>query len=153
MDFNMKKIENLLFWPVLILLFFSASKYGAMSTDLHWDDTYYIIPNWQVAFPAASWLLLIIFLLKRIRRRHQVINKKFAFIYITITLLLLCTLLGLGMVSGGSAAGNYTTSDLDALMFRNQLRILSGWCFLIVQVIFLIYFIGQIVKKPATSAL
>jgi hypothetical protein len=149
----MKKIENILFWPVLILLFFSASKYGAASTDIYLHDAYYIVANSYVAGTFALWLLLVIFLLKLIRRRHQAVNKKFVLTYITFTLLLLGGFLGLEFVSGGSAAGNFTTADLDALMFRNQLRVLCAWCFLLVQVIFLTYFIIQIVKKPVAGGL
>ncbi len=85
----MKKIENILFWPVLILLFFCASKYGRISTDLNIHDTYYIIPNSYAAGTFALWLLLVIFLLKLIRRRHQVINKKIVLTYVTLTLVLL----------------------------------------------------------------
>lgn len=143
----MKKIENWLFLPVLILLFFSASKYGGASTDINVSDTYFIIPNAAIAGVFAAWLFLVIFLFKRIRRRHQVVHKKFAIIYITLTLLFLGVFLGLGLVAGGSAAGNFTNSDLDALIFRNQLRVWCAWCCLLVQVIFLIYFIVQIVKS------
>ncbi|OQP39783.1 hypothetical protein A4H97_16295 [Niastella yeongjuensis] len=149
----MKKIENILFWPVLILLFFTASKFGRASTDLNIDDSYYIIPNSYVAGTCALWLLLVVFLLKLIRRRHQTVNKKITLTYMGVTLLLVTGFLALGLVNGGSAAGNYTTSDLDALMFRNQLRVLCGWCFLLVQVIFLIYFFVQIVKKPVPGGL
>lgn len=145
----MKKIENWLILPVLILLFFSASKYGGASTDINVSDTYFIIPNAAIAGGFAVWLLLVIFLFKQIRRRHQVVHKKFAFIYITLTLLFFGIFLGLGLVSGGSAAGNYTSSDLDALIFRNQLRVWCAWCCLLVQVIFLIYFIIQIVKSAS----
>ena len=149
----MKKIENILFWPVLILLFFSASKYGRSSTDINVNDTYHIIPNSYVAGTFALWLLLVIFLLKLIRRRRQVVNKKIALTYIALTLLLGGGFLSLGLVSGGSVAGNFTTADLDALLFRNQLRMTCAWCFLLVQVIFLIYFIVQIIKKPVPGGL
>ncbi len=145
----MKKIENILFWPVLILLFLSASKYGAMSTDVQYNDTYHIIPNSYVAGSFAGWLLIVVFLLKSIRRRRQVLNKKFILTYILLTVLLLGIFLGLGFVSGGSAAGNFTTADLDALLFRNQLKMLCAEVCLLVQVIFLVYFIIQLVKKPA----
>jgi hypothetical protein len=147
----MKKIENILFWPVLILLFFSASKYGSTSTDIHFHDTYYIIPSRVISGGFVVWLLVLIFLFKLIRRRHQVVNNKFVLIYITLTALSLGVFLGLEFVKGGSAAGNFTYADLDALMLRNKLRILSAWCLLLVQVMFLIYFIVQIVKKPVPS--
>jgi len=147
----MKKIEHILFWPVLILLFLSASKYGAMSTDVQFNDTFYIIYNSHIAGSFALWLLIVVFLFKLIRRRRQVVNKKFTLTYIILTVLLLGVFLSLGFVKGGSAAGNFTSSDLDALMFRNQLKVACAEGCLLVQVIFLIYFFIQIVKKPATS--
>jgi uncharacterized membrane protein YozB (DUF420 family) len=145
----MEKIENILFWPVLILLFLSASKYGAMSTDIQFNDTYYIIPNSHVAGSFAAWLLIVIFLFKGIRRRHNEVHKKFVLTYSTLTVLLLGVFLGVGFVSGGSAAGNFTTADLDALLFRNQLKLVCAEGCLVVQIIFLIYFIIQLVKKPS----
>jgi hypothetical protein len=148
----MKKIENILFWPVLILLFLSASKYGSDMVGTDFNDTYYVITNSQVAGSFAVWLLVVVFLFKLIRRRHQVVNKKFALSYIVLTILLTGVFLGLGFVKGGSAAGNYTTADLDALMFRNQLKVACAEGCLLVQVIFLIYFFIQIVKKPAAPS-
>jgi hypothetical protein len=147
----MKKIENILFWPVLILLFLSASKYGSTTTDVNVSDTYYIISSGAIAGAFAGWLLVVIFLFKLIRRRHQVVNKKFALTYIALTILLFGVFISVGFVKGGSAAGNYTTADLDALMFRNQLKVACAEGCLLVQVIFLIYFIIQIVKKPVPS--
>jgi|GEM_PF-4774469 len=147
----MKKIENILFWPVLVLLFLSASKYGAASNAIELNDTYYIILNSHSAGIFAAWLLLVVLLFKFIRRRHQVVNKKFAITYIVLTLLLFGVFIGLGFVQGSSAAGNFTTADLDALMFRNQLKVACAEGCLLVQVIFLVYFFVQMVKKPAPS--
>lgn len=148
----MKKIENILFWFILILLFLSASKYGAMSTDIDFNDTFYIIPNSHIAGSFAAWQLVVVFLFKWIRRRRQVVNKKFALSYIVLTILSLGIFLGVGFVKGGLAGGNYTTADLDALMFRNQLKVACAEGCLLVQVIFLIYFFVQIVKKPVPSS-
>jgi hypothetical protein len=147
----MKKIENMLFWPVIVLLFLSASKYGAMSTDVQFNDTYYIVSNSQIAGIFAVWLLVVVFLFKLIRRRHQVVNKKFTLSYILLTVLLLGIFLGVGFVKGGSAVGTYNTDDLDALLFRNKLKLACAEGCLLVQVIFLLYFFIQIVKKPAPS--
>lgn len=144
----MKKIEHILFWLVLILLFLSASKYGSQSTDLQFNDTYYIIYNSHIAGTFAVWLLLVVLLFKMIRRRHQVVNKKLALGYILLTAVLLGAFLGLGFVKGGSAAGNFTTADLDALMFRNQLKTVLAGCCLVLQVIFLGYFLFQLFKRP-----
>ena len=148
----MKKIENILFWPILILLFLSASKYGAMSTDVEFNDAYYIIFNSHIAGSFAGWLLIVVFLFKLIRRRHQMVHKKFALSYIILTILLLGIFLGLGFVKGGSAAGNFTTADLDALMFRNQLKLMCAEGCILVQVIFLVYFLYQFIKRPVNHS-
>ena len=145
----MKKIEHILFWLVLILLFFCASKYGSLSTDVEIGDTYYIIANSQIAGIFSVWLLVVVLLFKLIRRRRQAVNKIFAGTYIALTTLLLGLFLGLGLVKGGSAVGTFNTAQLDALLFRNQLKIACAEGCLGVQVIFLIYFVTQMVKKPA----
>ncbi|AEV97412.1 hypothetical protein Niako_1033 [Niastella koreensis GR20-10] len=122
-----------------------------MTTDIDVSDTYFIIKNSQIAITFVLWLLIVVFLFRMIRRRHQAVNKKFVVAYTVITALLLGLFLGLGLVKGDSAAGTYNTEDLDALMFRNQLKV---WCMegcLLVQVIFLIYFFIQMVKKPVPS--
>lgn len=147
----MKKIEHILYWITGILLFFCISKYGSATTDINVRDTYFIIKNSQIAITFVLWLLIVIFLFKMIRRRHKEVPKIFALSYIILTVLLLGVFLGLGLVKGGSAAGTYNTADLDALMFRNQLKLVCAEGCLLVQVIFLIYFFIQMVKKPVPS--
>lgn len=146
--FNMKKTENFLLLPVLVLLFYGASKYSAASIDIHFHDTYYIIASAPIAGWFALWLLIVFALFKWIRHRHQVINQKFFATYITLTLLSFGIFLLGGLMSGPSGEGRFSDSELDALIFRDNLRMVAACCFLLFQIIFLIYFIVQLLKRP-----
>ncbi|THU35822.1 hypothetical protein FAM09_20720 [Niastella caeni] len=144
----MKKIENFLFLPVLVLLFYSASKYSDTTIDIHLYDTYYLISSAAVAGWFALWLLIVILLFKRIRQRHRLVHQKVVLIYSMLTLVSLGLFLFAGLSGGPSNAAGYTDADLDAMIFRNKLGMVAGWSCLAVQVIFLIYFVVQTVKKP-----
>lgn len=144
----MKKIENFLFLPVLVLLFYSASKYSDTSIDIHLFDTYYIFSSAAAAGWFALWLLVVVFLFRLVRRRHQMVHQRFEIIYSTLTLLFFGVFLLAGLSGGPSNAAGYSDADLDALIFRNKLGMAVAWCFLTVQFIFLTYIILQFVKKP-----
>lgn len=143
----MKKIENFLFWPVLVLVFCSISKYGDMPTDVHWKDTFFVIKNSIITGCFLAWLIVVIMLFKLIRRRHQSVHTRFAVTYIVLTLLLFSVSWLSGFLGGGSPAG-YSDSQLDKLIFYNQVRIITAACLLAVQVVFLVYFVVQLLKKP-----
>lgn len=143
----MKKIENFLFWPVLVLLFCSISKYGDTPTDVHWSDTFFVIKNSVITGCFLAWLIVVIMLFKVIRRRGQAIHTKFAITYIVLTLLLFSVSCVSGFLGGGSPAG-YSDRQLDKLIFYDNLRIVTASCLLAVQVVFLIYFVVQLLKKP-----
>jgi hypothetical protein len=51
-------------------------------------------------------------------------------------------------VGGPSDRSGYTDADLDLVIARNLFRMVTVYCFLAVQFIFLIYFIIQMVKRP-----
>jgi heme/copper-type cytochrome/quinol oxidase subunit 1 len=143
----MKKIENLLFWPVLVLIFCSISKYGNTTTDVHLHDTYYVIANSYITGWFLAWLLVVFFLFRVIRRRHNYINTKFAITYLLLTVVLFTISWGSGFVGGGSPAG-YSDSQLDKLIFYDKVRSVTAGGLLVTQVIFLVYFVVQLLKKP-----
>lgn len=147
----MKKIENFLFLPILVLLFFGASKYSNASLDIEIADTYYVISAATVAGCLAVWLLLVVYCFKQIRKRHKMVNTKLAAGYIILTLLFAIVFIVLGLWNGASSKAGYTEADLDALIVRNQLRTVALWCFAAVQLIFLGYFIAQLIKKPVVT--
>ena len=147
---SMKKIENLLFWPILVLIFCSISKYGDTTTDVHFSDTYYVINNSFITGWFLAWLLIVFFLFKLIRRRHHFVHTKFAAAYIMLTVLFFGISWASGFFGGGSPAG-YSDSQLDKLIFYDNLRTQSALCLVATQVIFLIYFVVQLLKKPVVS--
>jgi hypothetical protein len=143
----MKKIENWLLWPVLILVFYGMSKYSNSTFDIHFHDTYYLVSNATIAGFVALWLAIVIIFLKLIRHRHQVVNVKFTLVYMVVTLLLFC----ISWLSGyftGSVPSGYSDFQLNKWVFFNQLRVVAALSFLLVQVIFVAYFVVQLVKKP-----
>lgn len=146
----MKKIENFLFLPVLVLLFYSASKYSVAPIDVHFRDTYYMITAAPLTGWFAVWLLVVFFLFKGVRRRRQVINKKFAIPYITATLLFFAVFLLFGLSSGPSGENGYSDSELDALIVKNNLRTIAAYGFLLTQVVFLVYVVVQFLKRPVS---
>ena len=142
----MKKIENWLLLPVLVLLFYAASKYSSTTTDVHYHDTYFVVSNGMIAGSCLIWLGIVFLLFKMIRRRHQTINIKFAIPYFILTLLIFLVF----WLPTGAETGENGISDtqLDSWLFYNQLRILSGYIFLFAQITFLIYFIFQFFRRP-----
>ncbi|WP_207510810.1 hypothetical protein [Longitalea luteola] len=147
----MRKLENLLIIIVLIILFYSASKYGDASIDVHFHDTFYVINSAYIGGWFAVWLLIIFLLFKVVRRRHHYVSPLITLTYTTLTLLFFCVFLLLGLVNGASNGAGFSNADLDALIFRNKLRVVAAWCLLAVQVIFLTYFAVQLLKKRAVQ--
>lgn len=146
----MKKTENWLLWPILILIFCSISKYGGTSTDIHLNDTYYVIDNSFITGWFLAWLLIVFILFKLIRRRHQFVHTKFAAAYIVLTVLFFGISWGSGFYGGGSPAG-YSARQIDLLLFYDRLRTRSALCLVAIQVIILVYFVVQLLKKPVVS--
>lgn len=144
----MKKFENSLIITVLILLFYGASKYSDTSIDIHFNDTFYLIASGGVAGCFAAWMLIVFFLFKVIRRRHQYVHPLFTFTYNILTLLFLGLVLLPGLLNAPSNAAGFTDADLDGLIFRNHLKVMAAWCLLALQVIFLIFFVFQLLKRP-----
>jgi hypothetical protein len=118
----MKKIENFLYLPVLILLFYGASKYSSSVTDIHFHDTFYVITNASITGWFLAWLGIVFILFKIIRRRHVIIHTKFAFTYIVLTVLLFGVFMVAGLVGGPSDRSGYTDADLDLVIARNLFR-------------------------------
>jgi membrane protease YdiL (CAAX protease family) len=145
----MKKIENILFIPAVILLFLSISKKNTAVTDIHFSDTYYVVSNAAIAGGFLGWLILVIIFLKLIRWRHQSINIKFASPYIILTLVLYLVFTLASPPQAGT--GGMSDAQLDQWIFYNRLREVTAVAFILIQVIFLIYFITQLFKRPAVS--
>jgi heme/copper-type cytochrome/quinol oxidase subunit 1 len=145
----MKKIENWLFLPILVLVFYGASKYSSNTIDIHFHDTYYVVANGHLIGVSLVWLSIVLILFKIIRRRHQSISIRFAIPYLILTLLIFLVF----WLPNGAETGANGISDtqLNRWLLYNQLRISAAFFFLLAQVIFLIYFITQLFKRPVVS--
>jgi len=144
----MKKIENWLFLPVLILLFYSASEYSASTTDIHLGDSYYIISNGSIARGLLTWLILVFIFFRIIRRRNPSPNRRLVVGYMVLTLLLLAVWYIASAVLGSKTSSGFSDEELNRWVLFNQIRMTAGFVFGLVQVIFLIYFVVLLLKKP-----
>ena len=145
----MKKIENILFVPAVILLFYSISKHNTAVTDIHFSDTFFVVENRTITGWFLAWLILVIIFFKIIRYRHYYISKRFAAPYIILTpVLFLFFCLPLG---SHSYVSGMSDEQLSEWIFFNQVKMVTGYSFLLIQVIFLIYFITQLIKRPIAS--
>jgi len=136
----MKKIENWLIIPALLLFFYWISNYGKTSINIHWHDTYYVLDNKALSGRFLIWLTIVFIFFKIIRARHGSINRKFAVTYIVLTLLLFIIF---------SLPVELDGRNLEKWSLFNQVRIIVGAIFLLAQVMFLIYYFVQLIKKPA----
>jgi hypothetical protein len=140
----MKKIENILFIPAVILLFLSISKKNTAVTDIHFSDTYYVVSNAAIAGGFLGWLILVIIFLKLIRWKHQAINIKFASPYIILTLVLYLIFSLANPPQSGTAG--MSDAQLDRWVLYNQVRMGAAIVFALIQVVFLIYFAWQMIR-------
>jgi hypothetical protein len=142
----MRTIENWLLLPVLVLYIWSLNLIDD-SLDIHLHDTYYVLEGVSFTRVLAGFLLLIFGLYKIIRYRHQFINRVFALPHILLSVLLTAFLL---------YPVTAKPRDLDYnnwLVYQKygQRSAVAGLLFVLIQVIFLVYFVVQLLKKPVVS--
>jgi hypothetical protein len=142
----MKKIENFLFLPVLILLFYTRSAAAENTTFFHWQHNSVEFNNGSAAGWALAWLTLVFLLFKIVRLRHRTINLKFAISYNVLSLLFFLVLCL--PTSPETGVNGISDAQLYRWNLYNQTRAMSWTIFILTQVIFLIYFIFQLIKKP-----
>jgi len=139
----MRKIENWLLLPAFILLFRSIIE-PLQSFDIHLHDTYFVFDGVSLLrFPAYA-LLIIFGMYKTVRHRHENIDPVFALPHIVITILLTGVLLFPSTT--GKRYVDFTNWSTIGFM---QWNVLSFVAYLLVQVIFLGYFVVQLIRKPA----
>jgi hypothetical protein len=140
----MKKIENWLILPVLVLYCWSFANPGTL--DLHLHDTYFVIAGVSLWRYFAGFLLIIFGLYKTIRNRHQTINPVFAVPHILITMVLI----GFLVIPFTTEKRYIDYSNWTSYQSKLQWEAIAVISYLLTQFIFLIYFIIQLIKKPAT---
>jgi hypothetical protein len=137
----MKKIENLLLLPVLVLFCLSFNNPGGL--DFHLHDTYFVIAGVSLWRFFAGLLLILFGLYKTIRNRHYYINLIFAVPHILITILLTALIL--------FPFKTEVHSYIDWSQVPDQKNALVLLAFLLIQVIFLIYFIVKLTQRPVSN--
>lgn len=143
----MKMVENWLLLPVLVLYGWSLT--GATSTlDIHIHDTYFVLDKVSILRILGSFLLIVFGLYKTIRYRHETINRNFAVPHILLTVLLTGLLL-IPVETEVQFVDYSTWHSYERKMFWSFIGLIS---FLLVQFIFLIYFIVQLVRQPVNHS-
>lgn len=145
----MKKIENWLLLPILILFCWSLAA-APHTLDIHLHDTYFVLDSAFTFRFLGGALLLLFGLYKTIRNRHQTINQVFAAPHLLITILLT----GLLLIPFATEVrfidynnwSNWTSYQSNLL--RPSIVVNA---YVLTQFIFLIYFITQMVKRPISS--
>ena len=144
----MRKIENLLLVPFLLIVLALCLR-GHSTLDIHLHDTYYVIAPWPLAQLFVVWLFILFLLYKLIRKRRQFVNNWWAISHITVTTLL-TGLIWFSYLFNNRLPRWYISDSLETTLriwaAYNQLLVISCMIFLFVQVIFLIYFIVQMIK-------
>jgi hypothetical protein len=139
----MKKIENWLLLPVLVLFCWSLVAYH-YTLDIHLHDTYFILEGASTMRILAGYLLIMYGLYKTIRNRHQTINRIFAVSHILISLFFT----GLLLLPFTREVRYIDYSNWNSYQSKLNMGAIAIIFYLLTQVIFLIYFIAQLIKKP-----
>jgi hypothetical protein len=141
----MKKIENVLLLPALVLLVLIFVKRRS-TLDLHLHDTYYVIANAAIVKWFLYWIIVQFILYTIIRRRHGPLSKKWAVTHISITVLLIGLILFLPHTQE-RAPVDYKTI-LERWQWYNEAMLAAMLAFLLSQIVFLIYFVIRLFQSP-----
>lgn len=145
----MKKVENLLLLPVLLigLMLLLA---GTATIDISGGFHFYIIANSVVMPFVIGFFFLEFVLYKLIRKRHNAINDRWAWIHIGGSFLLVA-IFEYCVLYRGVPAWNLSLVTADTyytyMIITQQLLIIDALLFLLLQVVFLSYFAIQMFKK------
>jgi heme/copper-type cytochrome/quinol oxidase subunit 1 len=141
----MKKIENILLPPILVLLVLIFVK-RTTTIDIHLHDTYYVIAHASLAKWFLYWLVVQFFLYTLIRRRHKQVNTKWAITHISITILLIGLIWFLA--DSMSKAPRYYATYAVKWNLYNQMIVIAVVAFLLSQIVFLVYFVSRLFQTP-----
>jgi hypothetical protein len=148
----MKKIENVLLLPVLVLIVLIFLT-GNATLDIHLHDTYYIIAYSQLVKWFLYWLVVVFILYTVIRYRHKRVNTVWAVTHISITIVLIALNWYLVVSPGFEGSGEGANIAYNMAAFRkwelyNQWSIVTMLAFLLTQIIFLVYFVTRLFQTP-----
>ena len=144
----MKKIENVLLLPALVLLVLIFVQ-GRSTVDIHLHDTYYVIANTSLAKWFLYWLVVQFILYTLIRRRHKQVNTKWVITHLSITLLLigLIWFLANSMSKAPRYYASYT-EEWEKWNLYNKMIVIALVAFLVSQIVLLVYFVTRLFQTP-----
>lgn len=147
----MKKIENLLVLPMLLLLVWAIFSKGA-TLDFHIYDTYYVVDSAWLALQMLIVVLLFFVLYKLVRRRHQRVSRTWVITHFSVsTALILITWFSVGMFNKRSKGlVDYSEAfnhRLPAWELAIGMAVLS---FLVLQLTVFAYLIIRLIRPAKT---
>lgn len=143
MRLRMKKIENWLILPVMILFVWSLTV-ANYTLDFHLTDTYFVVDGAFMLRFLGGVLLLLFGVYKTIRHRHHNINRTFAVPHILITILLT----GFLLIPVATEIKFVDYSNWKSYQSKLLWPAVVVIAYVLTLIIFLIYFIFQLLKKP-----
>jgi hypothetical protein len=144
----MKKIENLLLLPFLFALY-GVNRASANLLSIAFHDSYFVINPAGVSMWFLCYLIVLFLLYKVIRMRHQTVNWLWATGHITFTFFLIVTVWWSFEYSGSPLSGFSLSKsdDFAAWVSYNRVLVFSALTFSLIQVVFWIWFILQMIRK------
>jgi heme/copper-type cytochrome/quinol oxidase subunit 1 len=144
----MKKIENVLILPILVLLVLMFLP-GTSTIDVHLHDTYYVIAFGHLIKWFLYWLVVVFILYTIIRYRHKRVNTRWAISHIVISFLLI-GLVGFLAYAIYNKPRDYVSyvEEWGKWRLYNQMIGFAMLAFLINQIVFLIYFVTRLFQTP-----
>jgi heme/copper-type cytochrome/quinol oxidase subunit 1 len=148
----MKKIENILLLPVLVLivLMFLA---GDATLDFHLHDTYFVIALAHVIKWFLYWLVVAFILYTVIRYRHKRVNTAWAITHISLTIIPIVLIWYLAVppqlnLSDGHDYWAFEQAFQSKWEWRNLWLVILALAFLLTQIVFLVYFVTRLFQTP-----
>jgi heme/copper-type cytochrome/quinol oxidase subunit 1 len=148
----MKKIENWLLIAACLLLV--SSFLLTQTVDIHLHDTYYIIAGFSIARLTAFWTLLVFLLYKIIRRRRNTVSTKAIVLHSATTFIPVIFILFYWSGNGAQRPRylDYSSWHTPGPGFQSLLLPVLMLLCIVSQVIFLLYFVVQVIKSPRFSS-
>jgi hypothetical protein len=149
----MKKIENLLLLPFLFAVY-GIFAFSPSILSIIFKGTYHVFGPATLSKYLLFNVVVLFILYKLIRWRRQSVNNIWAISHITITFLLIV------LMWWSFAFSKWPESffdimqpyDVEFWISENRTMFFSALIFMVVQFVFFIYFIVQLVKKPAAAS-
>jgi heme/copper-type cytochrome/quinol oxidase subunit 1 len=148
----MRKIENILLLPVLVLIVLLFLT-GDATLDFHLHDTYFVIALAHVIKWFLYWLMVAYILYTVIRYRHKRVNTAWAITHISLTIIPIVLIWYLAVPPDLKLSDDHAYLAYEQAFHRKwEWRYLwlgiLGMGFLLNQIVFLVYFVTRLFQTP-----